>query len=374
MSQRGHRRQVLLFLIAVIVPSAVLVALSLRMISQERELTEKRLSDEQHRRVSDIRQQLLTRLERIKLKRVSGLATQNNTTTTVDYKDPELVLVGSVENNQLVLPWEESRAAEDFQRLLSEPEFARRIQQGEQEELEAKQFAKAASSYRQAMSAAHASEQAAYAELLLARSLAKSQQQSEATVHYKKILALPSELVDEQGVPFSLYAAGRLLEIGMEQQAVLERIRAELNTNRWLPPTESYILRELANKLAETAPDNTIREAAKQAQQQISSRIRELEQAMALQKDFPNLKLTAVAGNQSRAAEPLWIPYGEETWLVSVTNELASVRSVVIAVRADRVLGALDLTKNSGNKINFITGSESQGESLGETFPGLRLA
>ena len=49
MSQRGHRRQILLFLVAVIVPSVVLVALSLRMIGQERELTEKRLLDEHHR-------------------------------------------------------------------------------------------------------------------------------------------------------------------------------------------------------------------------------------------------------------------------------------------------------------------------------------
>jgi hypothetical protein len=36
----------------------VLVAISLRMIGQERELAEKRLSDEQRRRVSDINQQL----------------------------------------------------------------------------------------------------------------------------------------------------------------------------------------------------------------------------------------------------------------------------------------------------------------------------
>jgi len=38
MSARGHRRQVLLFLVAIVVPSTVLVALSLRMIGQEREL------------------------------------------------------------------------------------------------------------------------------------------------------------------------------------------------------------------------------------------------------------------------------------------------------------------------------------------------
>ena len=56
MLQRSHRRRIVLFLVAIVVPSLVLVVLSLRMIGQERELTEKRLLDEQHRRVNEIRQ------------------------------------------------------------------------------------------------------------------------------------------------------------------------------------------------------------------------------------------------------------------------------------------------------------------------------
>ncbi|PYS66118.1 MAG: hypothetical protein DMF76_01120 [Acidobacteria bacterium] len=240
--------------------------------------------------MSEIRQELLTHLERIKLKQVRSMATQTNGISTLDYADSELVLVAFVENNQLVLPWERNPAADDFQQLLAEPAFAQRIQQGEQEELAAKQSSKAAALYREAMRVARKPAQAAYAQLLLARSLAKSGQQSEADVQYKEILAQPSELIDEQGVPFALYAAGRLVETGIEQQAVLDCIRAELNTTRWLPATESYILRDLTNKLAETTSDSTIREAAKQGQQQISRRVREVEQAAALQRDFPNLK------------------------------------------------------------------------------------
>ncbi len=66
MPQRNHRRRIVLFLVAIVVPCLVLVVLSLRMISQERELTEKRLLDEQHRRTSEVHQELLTHLERIK--------------------------------------------------------------------------------------------------------------------------------------------------------------------------------------------------------------------------------------------------------------------------------------------------------------------
>jgi signal transduction histidine kinase len=373
MPQRSHRRRIVLFLVAIVVPSLVLVVLSLRMISQERELTEKRLLDEQHRRTSEIRHELLTHLERIKLKQVRALAAQPNSITAADYGDSELVFVGFVENNQLVLPWEQNRAADEFQQLLAEPAFAQRIQQGEQEELAARQFGKAAGLYREAMRMARKPAQAAYAQLLLARSLAKSGQQSEATANYKDILALPSELVDEQGVPFPLYAAGRLLDSGLEHRAVLDWIRAELNTKRWLPPTESYILRELTNKLT-TAPDNSLREAAIQIQQPISRRIRELEQAATLQRDFPSLKLAAVTGSPSGAPEPLWVPYGEETWLVSLATELTGAKSAVIAVRADSLLAAFRAVgANNSTGVKFITGSESKGESLGENFPGLRI-
>ena len=376
MLQRSHRRRIVLFLVAIVVPSLVLIVLSLRMMSQERELAEKRALDEQHRRMSEIRQELLTHLERIKLKQVRSMATQTNGISTLDYADSELVLVAFVENNQLVLPWERNPAADDFQQLLAEPAFAQRIQQGEQEELAAKQSSKAAALYREAMRVARKPAQAAYAQLLLARSFAKSGQQSEADVQYKEILAQPSELIDEQGVPFALYAAGRLVETGIEQQAVLDCIRAELNTKRWLPATESYILRDLTNKLAETASDSTIREAAKQGQPQISRRVREVEQAAALQRDFPNLKLAAVTGNPASVSEPLWLPYGEETWLVSLATELQGARSAVIAVRADPVLASLDASARGNNlkdSVKFITGSESKGESLGENFPGLRV-
>ena len=376
MLQRSHRRRIVLFLVAIVVPSLVLIVLSLRMMSQERELAEKRALDEQHRRMSEIRQELLTHLERIKLKQVRSMATQTNGISTLDYADSELVLVAFVENNQLVLPWERNPAADDFQQLLAEPAFAQRIQQGEQEELAAKQSSKAAALYREAMRVARKPAQAAYAQLLLARSFAKSGQQSEADVQYKEILARPSELIDEQGVPFALYAAGRLVETGIEQQAVLDCIRAELNTKRWLPATESYILRDLTNKLAETTSDSTIREAAKQGQQQISRRVREVEQAAALQRDFPNLKLAAVTGNPASVSEPLWLPYGEETWLVSLATELQGARSAVIAVRADPVLASLDASARGNNlkdSVKFITGSESKGESLGENFPGLRV-
>jgi hypothetical protein len=67
MRKHSHNKQVLLFLIAVLLPSAVLVVLTCLVIGQQKELDEKRLSDERRRMTTEIGQKLLVRLEDIKL-------------------------------------------------------------------------------------------------------------------------------------------------------------------------------------------------------------------------------------------------------------------------------------------------------------------
>src|SRR5215813_6480415 len=100
MPQRSQRRLVLLFLVSLVIPAVVLLALGLRLIAQDRELSEKHAADEQRRRASEVSQQVLARLERLKIRQVTALATQNKVTD-----DPELVFVGYQDQDKLILPW-----------------------------------------------------------------------------------------------------------------------------------------------------------------------------------------------------------------------------------------------------------------------------
>src|SRR5262250_2518213 len=184
MPQRSQSRLVLLFLVSLAIPAMVLLALGLRLIAQERELSEKHAADEQRRRGSEVSHQVLARLERLKSRQVTALATQNKVTD-----DPELVFVGYQDQDKLILPWDQLRTAEESQKLLAAPDFANIIAQGENAEFGQHQFAKAAESYKHAISTAHTPTQAAYAHLLLARALAKSQKQDAAEIHYKDLLA-----------------------------------------------------------------------------------------------------------------------------------------------------------------------------------------
>lgn len=412
MPLRSHRRSVLLFLAAILVPCLVLVMLSLRMISQERELAEKRLAEEQRRLTGQIRQELLARLERIKLQEAGALAAQAGVGAGLKPAPPParpqnaaVVFLGWVENNRLALPWEVSRTSAEFRQLLGGAEFAKKIQQGEHEELVTRQLGKAAGFYRESAAGARHPAQSAYARLLLARVLAKAGRHSEALALYQKILPLPSEVVDEHGVPLALYAAGRLLEAGVAHQHVLERISAGIDEQRWLPPAECYMLRGLGDTLVEKAPDAAIREAARDVQRKISTHLRRLEQALALEHDFPNLRLTQAGGNLAENSEPIWLPYGEELWLVSVApplapygyagpsgtgsnagsasgTGLAGTRPAVVVVRAKEAFASLDQANlfSGGvqwSGLRFLAGSESKGEKgelLGQNFPGLRVA
>ena len=96
MTSHPHRRQVLLFLVALILPSAALVGLGLRMLAQERELAQSRLADEQRRAVALIRQDILGRLERIKLEELGALATAPARGEERSYLNPEVALVATV--------------------------------------------------------------------------------------------------------------------------------------------------------------------------------------------------------------------------------------------------------------------------------------
>jgi signal transduction histidine kinase len=88
--------------------------------------------------------------------------------------------------------------------------------------------------------------------------------------------------------------------------------------------------------------------------------IREREQAEALQSDFPRLL------GRLQAENPVWIPYGEPVWLVSLASG-AGADPVLVAVSVDRLRA---LVGRSAEGVRIVQGKE--GESLGDSFPGLR--
>ena len=167
MEPSRHRRQVFLFLVAIIVPCLVLVYLSLRIISQDRELAEKRLAEDRSRLVRELHYELLTHLENIKRQQISEIEAQPGQAIPVDIENPAVALVARAEEGRLILPWDENRNREEFRRLLDTPAFRSKIDQGEQQEFILNRFEDAAEHYQDAVRLAQHQAQAAYGRLLL---------------------------------------------------------------------------------------------------------------------------------------------------------------------------------------------------------------
>ena len=368
MKGRSHRKQILLFLIAVLLPSVVLVFLTIRMIGQERELAQKRVADDKIRMARDIGQHLLVKLENIKLQERSAVSDEDLLPAKISYVNPEVVLVGLVEGRQLLLPWERSQELESTTKLLNDPEFIRKIRSAEREEFAQKNFARATSLYNQAMNEADQSVQKEYARLLLARTFWKSGNKSEALIHYQKLLSLPYNLSDEYGIPFSLYAAGRLLELSDNYDEIIKSIQKEMNQKYWLSPGASYQLSDLIEELDRKNKNQSSREIVQECKLLLQKYIQKQEQALALQNDFLTLGLSANQGRSSDKDISQWISYGEDSWLVSLAKSLSERPLLVIVVDVEAVFAETF-------PVNYErAGADSpEGLSLGPNFPGMKI-
>jgi len=130
MASQSFRRDVVLFLVALILPTTVLVVLGFRMIDQERTLAEARATGELQHAVGQIRQHLLGHLEQIKLEELEALDARAERSRGHAYVYPEVELIARVEDGRVVLPWDgESRGAV-VRGLLAAGSFAGWLQQG----------------------------------------------------------------------------------------------------------------------------------------------------------------------------------------------------------------------------------------------------
>jgi len=344
---------VFLFLIAILVPCLVLVVLGLRLMGQERQLEDKRRTDERQLLVVRVRQELLSLLEKLRLQEVTRAVAPVGREELGREPQVTVAFVGALIDGWLRLPWEDDPRAQMFMASLNESSFGERIRQAEADELVAHKYARAVRLYQAAITAAAHPAQQTYARLLRARALGKLGRRSESRDEYGAVLASPTDLVDEHGVPLALYAAPPMLEAGLHHQGILAQVRRTMNGKRWLSPTALYLARELVRTL--DAPDVEAR---------LAVLLHESEQAEALQRDSARL----LTGANRR--EPGWVTHGDPAWLVSVTPSPRRLEDLVVVVRAREALASLSTAQQP---LRLASATEAAGEALGESFPGLRL-
>jgi signal transduction histidine kinase len=351
----------------------VLVVLGLRMLAQERELSEKRQADERRSITSQLRQELAARLDHIALEEATSLLAERQHPPSLKYANPAVALVVSASDGHLALPWERDPRAARFRRLLEQDEFARLVGQGERAEIGSRNPGGAVDIYARALAAAHDPAQIAYARLLHGRASSAAGMHRQAIRDYEAVLAAELAVVDEHSVPLTLYAAMRLLESGAQRESVIDRIRHILSDTRWLSPTALYLLRDLGERL-QLPTDSAGQEGIGDITAGIDARLTCTEAAIALQRDFPRLGL-GLGGSRMHNAEARWVPYGSPAWLVGKAAPLGGEGDVVVAVWAESMFDAVEaaVIESSGTvgELTVASPDTEDGESLGSGFPGL---
>jgi hypothetical protein len=175
-----HKRQIFLFLAAIFVPAGALLGLAGRLMYQDRELAAKRAVDQRRAAVDQLRRELSSRLEAIKLQEINRLMRPLGPSGARGSENPAVILIASLENDRLVLPWE---AAPPLGDPVSR-EFAQHNQAGEAREFIQKNYAAAADAYRLALASAKRAGERGEARLALARTLVKGGRSDDASRQY----------------------------------------------------------------------------------------------------------------------------------------------------------------------------------------------
>ncbi len=353
----GHRRQVLLFLLAMAVPCAALLFLSFSLVRQDRELAGRRLESQRHQALEQLQQDLQLRLERLRIQEFAAAANAVDWPCPGSYRNPAVELIARVEDNRVVLPWERNRAAEAVRESFQAGEFGTHIREGIAAELGNGELDRAIVSYRRAIAAARAPARRAYAAWLEARTLSKLDRRGESVRKYRRLLDTPLDFVDEDAVPLALYAADYLLQAGSERKAALAALLTMPRQRPMLSPVACHSLSGILDRLPAAE-----RSAVAALEATVRAQIRLMERADAFSGHYAGLGVTP----------DHWLVYGDEPWLVSASP--AGSEEGIIALNARRVFSTVEAAWNSRHWVTIAFMPQGSGVALGVPFPGVTVS
>ena len=372
-----HRKQIILFMAAVLIPSLTLILFTRQIVRQEKELSAKRTADDRERRAREIGQVLLLRLERMQLE--EGQKEETLLTRPDEYRPgrPEIVMLGLVEEGRLSLPWERPPAATAPQGgAMRNARIAESIRAGERAEFQRKDPGLAAEMFRQAL--ALGGNEREYVRLLLARVLVKSGKTSEAFKHYEALLALSPLQKDEDGIPLFLYSADRLSGLPGYFDEVVARLSTDLKEKRWMSPQESFLIDSILSRVTtQTAATDEVKRTAAGLRDILRPFSAKAERLVALQKGFSGYAFRLDSAGSASPAEPVWEVEPKGEWLLGLGN-LRPGRQSFLVVDIGELNAALrrdqDFRQAYPEEIRLTAADRQPGESLGPKLRGLNLA
>ena len=207
-----------LFLFAILIPGTILTYFSIQIIASQRDLTEKRLLEDQNRLAAELSEQfhvMLTMYADMYFDRFDGLKS-DLPEVTVSLDSLEFVSQAFVLNREGVFLWPNFyEAAQSFQLLRKTERFLNIFSSAESAEFAESDLKKATRLYQEANRVSRSKEEFAAASNGLARVLFKRGLLDRAFRQYEILVEKYGSVIDETGMPFGYYAIHQLILMGM---------------------------------------------------------------------------------------------------------------------------------------------------------------
>jgi len=249
----------ILFVLSILAPGSFLVYFSIQNIVSQKELTEKRLVEEQNEIASDLAQYFHRQLKECTktfFNRVDNLAShlQKNISFLDSTACVSQVFVVDHEG-EFIWPYF-LQAAKVRQRYRKSPEFLQSFVEGEKAEFAKANPREAVQLYRKALKLARNKGEYATAINSLARVMAKQSRTKQAHEQYGILADNYGSVIDESGLPFAYYALHQFIQFAAHNQSEpvfkdIEAILSRLLTGQ-IPLTvhTEFLLQEVSNWFA----------------------------------------------------------------------------------------------------------------------------
>jgi len=371
--KRSLRKRVILFGLSVLLPALVLLVFIVRMNRQDNELSKKRAMEAKQQKAEEIGQYLADRLEETERALLQELALDPASMRTAYRTYPELVFVGRIAKEELLMPWE---GAEEQQPPSGTDRLGELILQAQQAEFAKNDLQLAITLLNRAISSATSSSQKSFVQLQQGRVLSKLGDEEATLSLYRSILDQSGDLTDEYGIPFSLYAADRLSVLSSEVESILDRLEGLLEEIRWLPSRALYLIRDITLQVQERTQDSRLLERIENLNQPIKNALEDLERLSSLKGFVLSWMLRRPSLEQARDSST-WVSHGDIPWIVGLRDFNEDQSQVLLAFDGPNVLSAIiekaDLAGTFPGSCRITVGSNGKGFPPGGSFEGFRL-
>jgi len=371
--KRSLRKRVILFGLSVLLPALVLLVFIVRMNRQDNELRKQRAAEAKQQKAEEIGRYLADRLEKTERILLQELALDPASIRTVYRTHPELVFVGCIVKEELVMPWEESKTQIIFSERDRSGEL---ILQAQQAEFTNNDLKLAQILLNRALSSADSASQKSFVRIQQGRVLSKLGDEEKTHRLYSDILGQPGDLTDEYGIPFSLYAAARLSVLSSEVEPILDRLEGLMEEIRWLPSSALYLIRDITSQVQERSQDSLLLDRIENLNQSTENSLEDLERLQSLKGFVSNWMLRRRSLEQSKDSLT-WESHGDIPWIVGLRDVIEDQSQALLAFHGPHVLSAVieeaGLADTFPGSCRITVSPNEEGIPPGGMFVGLRL-